>query len=279
MTKNDENSILDENGRSTQESDPLTDYEDLRFSIRNGLSMGPSGYPLWRMEREGFPGDRDSRYYVRCVQAGLFLSHICCQRAEYLCEPQPFGEEADRIFAEYDRLRHRLIPYIHSQTFEKARKGLPMMSHLILSWPDEPQSVLVEDQWMFGDALMVAPVLDETDRRTVWFPKGRWYDFHTGEVISGGHLLTVDAPLKKLPIYVREGSILLFGPLAEHAEGTYDECLSLRVYKKESGTSFFRYYDGSEHIIKVQFEGTATQVLIPETLRERLELASVQFIG
>ncbi len=240
--------------------DPFTDFDGLRYSIRSGLSMGLSGFTYWSHDIGGFLGRPTKEVYVRWAQAGFFCSHARCHGVGNPREPWSFGEEIEDIFRRYDELRYQLIPYIYSQGHTLAKQGLPIMAHLILSNPKDRNCINIDDQWMFGESFLVAPVLSEKNSREVYFPEGGWYDYWTNEYIEGGRFVQVEAPLDVLPLYVKAGSIVPMGPVVSHITSEKDENLTIRVYAKKEGESQFTYYNGQEYTIKACFDGEGVNV-------------------
>ncbi len=244
--------------------DPFVSFDGLRFSIRSGLSMGMSGFTFWSHDIGGFLGRPTPECYVRWAQAGMFCSHSRCHGAGNPREPWTFGEQAENIFREYDKLRYKLIPYIYSQSKQLIKSGMPMMQHMILQYPTDPTCAYIEDAWMFGDAFLVAPVLDETDRRRVYLPQGSWYNYHTNAISEGGNWYDVYAPLEVLPLYVKAGAIIPTAPVVDYIATKEDSELTIKVYHKPCGNSEFIYYNGVEHTIKVEFFADGIKAEIPQ---------------
>lgn len=242
--------------------DPFTDFDGLRFSIRGGLSMGMSGFTYWSHDIGGFLGRPAKEVYIRWVQAGMFCSHARCHGADNPREPWTFGERAEAIFRRYDKLRYRLIPYIYSTAYVRGKEGLPVMEHLYLANPGDRNCVNIDDEWMFGDAFLAAPILSEDNRREVYYPEGSWYHQFSDEVVEGMQYRTVEMGLEDMPLYVKAGSIVPMTEEAEYITGKKDEKLSVCVYEKEAGRSGFLYYDGDEHEITAVFnqEGVTVQL-------------------
>jgi alpha-D-xyloside xylohydrolase len=125
-----------------------------------------------------------------------------------------FGDEAYKIMRDYIFVRERLRPYLHAQAAETSRTGIPIMRPLLVEFPEDPSSWDVDDQFMFGRDMMVAPVLQPgaTDR-AVYLPAGaEWTNAWTGGHMQGGALVTVEAPLERIPLFYRDGARL---PIAE----------------------------------------------------------------
>ncbi len=244
--------------------DPFVSFDGLRYSIRSGLSMGMSGFTFWSHDIGGFLGRPTPECYIRWTQAGMFCSHSRCHGAGNPREPWTFGEEAEKIFRDYDKLRYKLLPYIYSQSKQLIKDGMPMMQHLILQYPNDFACAYIEDAWMFGDSFLVAPILDETNSRKVYLPEGEWYDFHTNAISAGEKWYSVYAPLEILPLYVKAGAIIPMAPVVDYITTKEDSALNIKVYHKNCGESQFIYYNGEEHCIKAVFSADGVVVNTPK---------------
>ena len=207
----------------------------------------------------GFLGRPSEEVYIRWMQAGMFCSHVRCHGANNPREPWTFGERAETIFRKFDKLRYELIPYIYSTAYTRGKQGLPVMEHLYLSNPDDRNCLSVEDEWMFGDAFLVAPVLNEGGEREVYYPDGQWYHYFSEEIKQGKQYDAVKMELDNMPLYVKAGSIVPTGKAEDHITGA-DDALTICVYGKESGYTEFLYYNGEEHLIKAAFDMGSVQV-------------------
>ncbi len=195
--------------------DPQGDWEGLAGSIRGGLSWGLSGAAFHTHDIGGFSsidGDKPTpEFYIRSTQVGVLSSHTRFH-GQTPREPWEFGAEAERIVKEWLALRYRLLPYLEQCAAEASATGLPVMRAMPLAFPDDPIAWTFEEQYMFGPALLVAPVLQPGGHVRFYLPAGRWTDFWTGEVIEGPRLMETVAPLDRLPIFGREGTALPLGP-------------------------------------------------------------------
>jgi alpha-D-xyloside xylohydrolase len=224
--------------------DPAALWEDLGNLWHGGLGLGLCGFPFWSVDIGGFGGTPTPELYIRWAEAGLFVSHPRAHGPIHR-EPWAFGEQAVKIFRKYAQLRYRLMPYVWSTAQRSVETCLPMQRPLLLDWQDDPTVAGIDDQWMFGEALMVAPILDEGTRRKVYLPQGVWYDYWTDEIYhnwSGGRWITVDAPLDCLPLYVRGGSIIPTCADAPHTGAQDWSHLTLDVYH-DTGERMFALFD------------------------------------
>lgn len=239
------------------------DYEALRKQITAGLSAAMSGLPFWTTDIGGFtggdPNNEDYRQlYVRWFQYGAFCPMlrvhgsrgvVCFEdlivgRSRGENELWSFGPDAERMMGKFLKLRYRLLPYIYSAAYETARDGIPMMRPLVMEFGKDCEGI--EDQYMFGPALLVCPVLETNARsRRVYLPSGTdWYDFETHERYAGGQWIMADAPLDKIPVFVKAGSIL---PLCDQPlRSTLDNwgSVTLQVFSGADGAARIYCDDG-----------------------------------
>jgi alpha-D-xyloside xylohydrolase len=139
------------------------------------------------------------------------------------------GEVLD-VYREAVLLHERLVPYIRAAALTAARTGLPIMRPLCLVDPDDPEGWAIADSYLFGPSLWVAPVLEEgaSERRT-YLPRGRWLDWWTGEPFVGGRWIDAEAPLDRIPLWVRSGSLVVTYPEDVVARGLGEEDPSRRL--------------------------------------------------
>jgi alpha-D-xyloside xylohydrolase len=187
--------------------DPAADFESLACTIRGGLSVGLSGVPFWSNDIGGYRGMPDPELYVRWAQFGLLCSHSR-MHGDSPREPWHFGEEAVKIVRRYVSLRYRLFPYFYSCAHGASKTGIPVLRAMSLEFPDDPNSVDKDFQFMLGPFLLVAPVTNRTGERTVYLPQGEWMDFWTGEMHQGPCTLHILASLETIPLFMRGGAIL-----------------------------------------------------------------------
>lgn len=196
-------------------------FEALASTLRGALTAGISGIPFFSHDIGGFIGLPDDELYVRWAQLGLFSSHSRCHGAGDTTyrEPWRFSKEACDIFRFYDKLRYSLMPYIYGEAKDSVRTGLPMMRALWLEYPEDRNVRQIDDEYLFGRSLLIAPVLtplSQSTVRDVYLPEGVWYDYFTKEkLISRGQWITRKVRLDTLPIFVKQGARLEYC-----AEGT-----------------------------------------------------------
>jgi alpha-D-xyloside xylohydrolase len=154
-------------------------------------------------------------------------------------------EETESICRDMIKLRMQLIPYIHAAFVKYQKEGIPPFRALILDYPDDKNLQNLNSQYMMGDQMMVAPVTAGEKEKTIYFPEGIWYDFFTGEKIEGGQKLKIAVPLDRIPVFVKEGSLI---PLAKPTLSTEDPAsreLSMHIYGSKSCAFTLYEDDGS----------------------------------
>jgi alpha-D-xyloside xylohydrolase len=196
--------------------DGVARFEDLACVLRATLSIGLSGFPFYSHDIGGFSGLPDAELYVRWAQLGLLSSHARAHGVPPR-EPWEFGARAEAIVRRYVELRYRLLPYLWTEAARCGETSLPMVRALLVEWPDDPVAHDVDDQYLLGDRLLVAPILEEgaTSRR-VYLPEGTWVDWWTGAEHAGRRWIDVPAPLDTLPLFLRGGTALPLGPVIQH---------------------------------------------------------------
>ena len=208
--------------------DSSANWHNLAPQIAGGLSLGLSGFPFWSMDIGGFVGEASGPLLVRWMQAGVFFSHprIHGTGDRELWKRDP---ETLRICRDNVQLHYRLLPYLWATARDCIERALPVSRALVLEFPDDPTTRSIGDQWLVGDALLVAPILDETGRRRVYLPEGGWTDWWTGERTEGPRWISVVADLATLPLWLRDGAAIPLGPAMDYVDQRPLDALTLRI--------------------------------------------------
>ncbi len=196
--------------------DAAITFDGLASTICGGLHFGLSGFAYWSHDVggiHGIPLFMESRppddVYVRWTQFGVFSSHMRYHGGTPR-EPYEYPAVADTV-RQWLRFRYALLPYILAQAETSRTSGLPMLRSLVINWTYDPAVWSIADEYLFGDDLLVCPVLNSHGERDVYLPEGRWVDFWSGEVLQGPlHLRNLQMPLARLPLYVRYGQAIVF---------------------------------------------------------------------
>lgn len=223
--------------------DPHCTYEDMASTLRGGLSAGMSGLAFWSHDIGGFYGRPTPDLYVRWAQFGLLSTHAR-YHGTTVRDPWEYGEEALEIFRRYAQLRYRLIPYLDAYARMAAETGLPVMRPMVLRYQDDPATFGLDLQYLLGDELLIAPVFAPDGRATVYLPRGRWTEFWTDIAHQGPatHHLTV--PLDRLPVFVRDDSLIPLAPPMSHVEEREADPLTVEAYVTRDATFTIQREDG-----------------------------------
>ena len=252
---------------ATWSGDIGTRWEDMRAQMTAGLNYSISGVPFWGMDQGGFCVE--NRYVAaqqlydrtkvenedlkewrelqtRWNQFGtfipLFRSHGQWPLRE-IWNIAPDEHPAYKSFVYYDKLRYRLMPYLYSMAGWAHFKDYTLMRPLVMDFNGDREVENIGNQWMFGPALMACPVgYYKARNRSVYFPaQCGWYNLYTNEYIEGGQNLVVDAPYEQIPVFVREGAIIPFGPEMQWSDEKPAELINLYVYEGADGQ--FQLYE------------------------------------
>jgi alpha-D-xyloside xylohydrolase len=229
---------------ATWSGDIGTSWTDMRMQMAAGLNFSMSGIPFWGMDIGGFSvmskfydpknlvewRELQTRWHQFGTFVPLFRTHGQWPQRE-LWNIAPAGSPTYESILWYMQLRYRLMPYIYSLVGNVYLNDYTLMRGLPMDFPNDPEVRDLSDQWMFGPALMPCPVSEYKARsRGVYFPEGGWYDFYTGEFFAGGRSRSIPAPYERMPLFVKAGSIILFGPAIEWTDAKPADDLRLYVY-------------------------------------------------
>jgi alpha-D-xyloside xylohydrolase len=237
-------------GAASWSGDISANWITLRRQIAAGLSFNMSGIPYWTTDVGGFFRPKDqytSEAYhellVRWFEYGAFCPIFRIHGYQSKAEIWNYGQQVEDILKGYDDLRYRLLPYIYSAAWRVTKNHQSIMRSLPLEFSSDRSAREISDQFMFGDALLINPVTTEgAKERTLYLPAGQdWIDFWTGKRVRGGQSINAEAPLNRIPIYGRVGSIIPFGPHAESSSAKSDP-IELRIYAGASA-KFTLYED------------------------------------
>jgi alpha-D-xyloside xylohydrolase len=194
----------------TWAGDTQVTWEGMRGALRGGLSAGFGAEACWSHDIGGFVGDKPSEeLYVRWAQWGL-LSPFARFHGTTPREPWEYGPKALEVVRHYAQLRYTLVPYLRQCAEESSRTGLPILRHLALEFPDDPAVINIDDEYLLGPAVLVAPVMENGAReRLVYLPAGEWCALENpAEHFAGGRYYRVAAPLERVPLFLRCGAAL-----------------------------------------------------------------------
>jgi len=200
--------------------------------LRGGLSFGLSGFSFWSHDMGGFVTKSPDDLYRRWLPFGFLSSHTRAHGAPPT-EPWLISESFTKAFRQSAEMKYKLMPYVYAQAKDCSERGLPMVRALLVEFPDDPGAWFVEDEYMFGSQILVAPMLETGKSRTVYLPRGKWIDYQTGKVYEGGYQTI---PTAEIPcvILVKDGSLIPHVPVAQNTGDIKWDKVELKAYKADA---------------------------------------------
>ena len=248
--------------------DVIASWEALRAQIPAGLNFSLSGIPYWNSDIGGFflwnfpkkledPNYRE--LYVRWLQFGAFCPMMRSHGTDAPREIYQFGKKGEPVYdaiEKFIKLRYRFLSYIYSTAWDVTANHSTMMRALVMDFPGDPKAIDVNDEYMFGKSVLVCPVTEpmysnedfaHVKSKKLYLPQGAvWYDFWTGNKFQGGQTVTKETPIDIIPLYVKAGTILPFGPDVQYATEKKWDTLEIRVYPGADG-EFALYEDEGDN--------------------------------
>jgi alpha-D-xyloside xylohydrolase len=234
--------------------DLISDWFSYRRQIPAGLNFALSGIPYWTTDIGGFvfgsPSDPVFReLFVRWFQYGTFnpILRVHGTRNPDENELWSYGPDAQKILVSFDRLRYRLLPYTYSLAWKTTNESYTPMRPLVMDFRSDVRAQNTGDQFMYGPAFLVSPVTEPSaTSRRVYLPNAKWYNFWSGAPLEGAREVNAEAPLEKMPLYIRAGSIVPLGPDVEWSAEKPADPIELRVYRGADG-EFTLYEDENDN--------------------------------
>lgn len=221
--------------------------EHILLGVLLNNQMGLSGIPFVGPDLGGYIGEATKEMYTRWVEVGVFSPYLRNHRGQYQManEPWAYGEEAEAISKTYIEFRYQMMPYLYSKFYETSKTGIPIARSLCLDYPFDSNvySLNYQYQFIFGDALLISPLTSKEKSKTIYFPKGQWYNIFTDEKIEGGQELLKDFPLYNLPLYVKESAIIPLQSITQSAQEKPTDVLFVHVYNGKQNNEFVYYED------------------------------------
>jgi alpha-D-xyloside xylohydrolase len=240
-------------------------------TLRAGLSFGLSGFTFWSHDVGGFVQAPPLALYRRWLPFGVLTSHTRCHgtppREPWAVDPA-FVDDFRRAI----ELKYSLMPYIYAQSKDSSERGLPMLRALFLEYPDDPTSWLIDDEYLFGSELLVAPLIEEGSSRKVYLPPGAWTDYQTGKVYRGAQWHNIAAGQIPIVLLVRDHSAI---PQIQVAQSTADmnwKEIELRVFSTDGSiaSGLFALPDGDLQRLRLEGSGQSF-VLRDDPLRGQVK--------
>jgi alpha-D-xyloside xylohydrolase len=279
------------NAATLWSSDITCTWRAYKSQVPQGINACASGIPFWTSDIGGYhfhwqapdwstPENRElfTRWFQFGTFSPIFRIHGKGERALF---SDNWDSQTKSILLNYDNLRYRLLPYIYSLAWKVTSEGYTIMRSLAFDFPDDAAIQSIPDQYMFGPSFLVNPVIERMyglpggnkmkKTRRVYLPQeSGWYDFWTGKLIKGGQTIDAPAPIEKIPLYVREGSIVPFGPYLQYATEKAADPLEIRIYKGtdaefvlyEDENDNYNYEKGKYSIIEMKWDESEKSLII-----------------
>jgi len=257
-------------GATVWSGDVYSTYWGLSHQVAAGLNFALSGYPYWTTDVGGYwqlhdraPDDPVyEELYTRWFEFGVFCPIFRTHGHRTHNELWTY-DKVEPILLNYDKLRYRLMPYIYSLAWKVTNQDYTIQRPLVMDWRTDAKTWNIGDQFMFGPAILVNPVLkQDAAHRTVYLPgAAAWYDFWSGASVKGGQEIEAEAPLDRIPLFVRAGSIVPLGPEIEYADQSPAGPIELRVFRGADGKfdlyedegDTYNYEKGSHAVIPLRW--------------------------
>lgn len=227
--------------------DNVSTEEHMLAGIRLVNSLGLSGIPFSGFDLGGFAGEVTKSLYARWMSLGafspLFRAHSMINSND--AEPWAFGEEVEEISKTYMKLRYKLLPTLYSKFRQSSQNGLPIAASLAIEYSNDPLVFLptYQNQYLFCNSFLIAPVESYREITKVYLPKGDWFYFFTDQPSKGGQVIYQDCPLNNLPVFVKAGSILALQNDIAHTAAKNDGILQIHLYAGNEGSEYIHYED------------------------------------
>jgi alpha-D-xyloside xylohydrolase len=202
-------------------------------TLRGGLSLGLCGFSFWGHFIGGFPYQSPRELYRRWLAFGMLSSHSCCNGAPPK-EPWEYDEEFTDEFRRTVELKYRLMPYVYTQARLCSEEGYPMIRTLFFEYPEDPTSWLIEDEYMFGTDILVAPLMEDVPSRNVYLPPGQWVDYQGGKTYEGTAWHHITAGETPIVLMVKEGTAIPHAYLAQSTSEMNWQEIELVIFGAET---------------------------------------------
>jgi len=238
--------------------DSNSTWDSLALNVPMFTTLGLSGEPFVGSDVGGFIGRASGELLVRSYQIGFLAPFFRNHHAidGYDQEPWRFGKYYEDIIRKYLKLRYQLLPFLYTTLEAAHRTGVPLFRPLMLNYQDDSNTYNLDDQFMIGDDLLVAPIVKpDLTSRLVYLPKGTWYDFWTNKKYDGGTMIRVDAQLETVPMFVRGGAVIPMGPEMRYVGERPFDPITFAIYPDEKGFASATLYEDDGNSLAYQRRG------------------------
>jgi alpha-D-xyloside xylohydrolase len=212
-------------------------FESMAESLRGGLSLHLSGFGFWSHDIGGFEQTASASVYKRWCAFGLLSSHSRLHGSSSYRVPWVYDEEAVDVLAKFTRMKASLMPYLYQTAVQAHKFGTPMLRAMMFAFPGDPACETLDRQYMLGDSLLVAPVFREDGVVDYYLPAGKWTNFLTDEVVSGGSWRRDQVDYLSIPLWVPENTVIPVGARDDRPDYDYAEGVTLHVFNLRDGAN------------------------------------------
>ncbi|MCM3439906.1 alpha-xylosidase [Metabacillus halosaccharovorans] len=223
-------------------------YESMAESLRGGLSLSLSGFGYWSHDIGGFENTASPDLFKRWLAFGLLSSHSRLHGSSSYRVPWLFDEEAVDVTKHFSKLKNRLMPYLYSASVENHNTGVPVMRPMLLEFAEDPNTHVLDRQYMLGNSLLVAPIMNEEGVGSYYLPQGKWTHYLTKEVVEGGTWRTENYDYLSLPLFIKENSILAIGHDDDRPDYEFANNVTFEFYQlqdNQQATAFVTDINGN----------------------------------
>jgi len=248
--------------------DTDSDFPAMASTLKGGLSFALSGFPFWSHDIGGYFMTPEDDCYIRWMQLGLFSSHARFHGTSPR-EPWHFGDKVVEVYKRFAKIRYKLIPYIYSEAYKCTKNSNPLMKPLVLEYEKDPNVINIDDQYLFGSNILVAPILTKENRRQIYLPEGDWLDFWTKKEYQGKSWIYYESSLDEMPLFIKKGSIIPTGPMMQYIGEKELNSLTINIYHKDKEE--YLYYDDNEKFaIKCKSKSNEIKIILGPSEKEIL---------
>ena len=246
-------------------------YSSMAETIRGGLSLCASGFGFFSHDISGFEATATPDIYKRWCAFGLLSTHSRLHGNSTYRVPWLFDEESCDVLRFFTRLKGRLMPYMFSQAVKTHITGIPMMRAMVIDFADDPACHALDRQYMLGDDLLCAPILNDASVAEFYVPSGRWTDIITGRVYEGEKWYRTECSYFEMPILARPSSILVYGNFERDFEYEYLDGAEVVIYELADGeTASAAVYDkNAVHLADIRAERIGDRITVHYTKTDR----------
>lgn len=262
--------------------DCSADYESMAESLRGGLSLCLSGFGFWSHDIGGFESTSSADVYKRWAAFGLLSSHSRLHGSTSYRVPWLYDEEAVEVVGFFTKLKCTLMPYLYKAAVEASMTGVPVMRAMLLEYPSDDVVYTLDKQYMLGESLLVAPILNDKGNASYYLPAGKWTNFITNEVHEGGRFIKEQHGYLSIPLMAKPNSMIAVGGNSSKPDYDYLEALTVHVFELDATAELqTEVYgmDGKKQLeIRLKTEKDNIAIEIKGNIKNTTPFAGVRFL-